>query len=63
MKDYSTVIIEDEKPAARLLMRKLNDLGLEDVEMLHSVAQARKWLSENACPDLIFLDMHLSDGL
>lgn len=63
MKDYSTVIIEDEKPAARLLMRKLNDLGLVDVEMLHSVAQARKWFSENACPDLIFLDIQLSDGL
>ncbi|WP_313514889.1 LytTR family DNA-binding domain-containing protein [Sphingobacterium sp.] len=63
MKDYRTLIIEDEKPAARLLSRKLNSLGIQAIEMLHSVEQARNWFMENQAPDLIFLDIQLSDGL
>lgn len=63
MKDYRTLIIEDEKPAARLLSRKLNSMGIQAIEMLHSVEQARKWFMENQAPDLIFLDIQLSDGL
>lgn len=63
MRDYQTLIIEDEKPAARLLARKLNSLGIQPIEMLHSVEQAKKWFSENQAPDLIFLDIQLSDGL
>lgn len=63
MKDYRTLIIEDEKPAARLLSRKLNSIGIQAIEMLHSVERARKWFMENQAPDLIFLDIQLSDGL
>lgn len=58
-----TVIIEDEKPAARLLQRKLEKLGLQPVVMLHSVEDSVAWLESNAEPDLIFLDIQLSDGL
>ena len=58
-----TIIIEDEKPAARLLQRKLEKLGVETGAMLHSVAEAVDWLSVNEHPDLIFLDIQLSDGL
>ncbi|RZJ65793.1 MAG: response regulator transcription factor [Flavobacterium sp.] len=58
-----TIIIEDEKPAARLLQRKLEKLGIPTDVMLHSVADAVEWFSSNEHPDLIFLDIQLSDGL
>lgn len=57
------IIIEDEKPAARLLQRKVEKLGLEVKEMLHSVEDAVNWFQNNTHPDLIFLDIQLSDGL
>jgi len=59
----NTIIIEDEKPAARLLQRKLEKLGVQAHTMLHSVAEAVEWFSLNKHPDLIFLDIQLSDGL
>ena len=57
------IIIEDEKPAARLLQRKVEKLGFAVNQMLHSVEEAINWFSNNAQPDLIFLDIQLSDGL
>ena len=59
----TTLIIEDEKPAARLLQRKLNKLNIEVGVMLHSVEESIEWFSLNEHPDLIFLDIQLSDGL
>ena len=58
-----TIIIEDEKPAARLLQRKLEKLNIQVGVMLHSVQEALEWFSKNEHPDLIFLDIQLSDGL
>lgn len=57
------VIVEDEKPAARRLGRMLKELDLEVVTMLHSVKEAISWFKNNTHPDLIFLDIQLSDGL
>jgi two-component system response regulator LytT len=59
----TTIIIEDEKPAARLLQRKLEKLNVQVRVMLHSVEESIAWFSENTHPDLIFLDIQLSDGL
>lgn len=59
----NVIIVEDEKPAARLLQRKLDKLGIATATMLHSVEEAIEWFSSNAHPDLIFLDIQLSDGL
>ena len=59
----TTLIIEDEKPAARLLQRKVEKLGVQVQTMLHSVEEAVEWFSANEHPDLIFLDIQLSDGL
>ena len=58
-----TIIIEDEKPAARLLQRKLEKLNIKVDVMLHSVEESIAWFSNNEHPDLIFLDIQLSDGL
>jgi two-component system response regulator LytT len=57
------VIIEDEKPAARRLSRMLNEFGIEPIAMLHSVKESINWFCNNEHPDLLFLDIQLSDGL
>jgi len=57
------IIIEDEKPAARLLQRKIEKRGLKVTKMLHSVEESIAWFQNNSHPDLIFLDIQLSDGL
>ena len=59
----TTIIIEDEKPAARMLQRKLEKLNIPVQVMLHSVREAIEWFQQNSHPDLIFLDIQLSDGL
>jgi len=57
------IIIEDEKPSARRLQRMLNKLDLDTEVMLHSVEESISWFENNEHPDLIFLDIQLSDGL
>jgi len=59
----NVIIIEDEKPSARRLQRMLKALDIEVQTLLHSVEDAIKWFEGNAHPDLIFLDIQLSDGL
>lgn len=58
-----TIIIEDEKPSARRLKRILHAIAVETDTMLHSVEEAIEWFQNNPHPDLIFLDIQLSDGL
>lgn len=58
-----TIIIEDEKPSARRLNRMVTKLGLQVITMLHSVEEALNWFQNNEHPDLIFLDIQLSDGI
>jgi len=59
----NVIIIEDEKPSARRLQRMLKSLGMEAETMLHSVEESVEWFQNNKHPDLIFLDIQLSDGL
>jgi len=59
----SILIIEDEKPAARRLGRMLDSLNMKATAMLHSVEESLEWFQNNEHPDLIFLDIQLSDGL
>lgn len=57
------IIIEDEKPSARRLQRMLQKFNLETEILLHSVEESIEWFQNNPHPDLIFLDIQLSDGL
>lgn len=59
------VIIEDEGLAARRLEKMIGEVDPEIgiLARLESVEEAVKWFRANACPDLIFLDIHLEDGL
>jgi len=59
----NVLIIEDEKPSARYLQRMLEKQKVNVNQMLHSVEEAVVWFQNNEHPDLIFLDIQLSDGL
>src|SRR5215207_4680413 len=59
------VIIEDEEIIARVLENKIKKVT-PDVQVMHvlpSLKTARRWLGENAEPDLLFMDIQLSDGV
>jgi len=59
-----TIIIEDEKIAADNLEQMLTeiDASIKVMAKIESVRDAVAWLTVNTA-DLIFLDIHLSDGL
>lgn len=59
------VIIEDELPAANKLKKMLQVLSfdIEIVKQLTSVQESLSWFQQNPLPDLIFMDIELSDGL
>jgi two-component system response regulator LytT len=63
IKVMNVIIIEDEKPSARRLQRMLKTIDFEAEIMLHSVEESIEWFKNNKHPDLIFLDIQLSDGL
>ena len=58
------LIIEDETTASENLMAMLKEIdpSIEVVHVLESVQQTVRWLRANAAPDLMFMDIHLSDG-
>lgn len=59
------IIIEDEEPAAQALELLVSKLYPEIAVsgIIQSVDESVEWLSLNAMPDLIFMDIHLSDDL
>ena len=61
----NAIIIEDEALVAKELVKKLLEVApdIRILSVLPSLKTARTWLSENAEPDLIFMDVQLSDGI
>jgi len=59
------VIIEDEKLSAELLSRLLQkiDSQIEITAILDSVKKSAQYFQEGHKDDLIFLDIHLADGI
>ena len=59
------LIIEDEIPAQRLLKETLEELDFqtEVVGCLNSITSAVEWFQKNDHPDIVLLDIQLSDGL
>lgn len=57
------LIVEDETSSYENLLSILREVApdIEVVGNTESVAETVSWLSENAKPDLIFMDIHLSD--
>lgn len=64
MTKTTAVIIEDEIPAARMLMEMLKNLRPEwDIVTIPGyVEEAINWFEKHKHPDIIFLDIHLIDG-
>lgn len=58
------LIVEDETSASENLTDILKDIdpGIEIMGYTESVQQTVRWLSAGNKPDLIFMDIHLSDG-
>ena len=59
------LIVEDEIPAARQLERLIGelDMNFKIVGRTQSVEDTEKWLKTHDAPDLIFMDIQLSDDL
>ena len=59
------VIIEDEKIIAKTLANNIRkiDENIYVEEILPSLKTAKKWLAENPEPDILFMDIQLSDGV
>jgi len=59
------LILEDEEVAARNLERMIRKVApdIHILAIIKSVEAARKWFNQNPAPELILLDIHLSDGL
>ena len=58
------LIIEDETTASENLVEMLKEIdsSIEVLQVLESVQQTVRWMNTNPAPDLIFMDIHLSDG-
>jgi two-component system LytT family response regulator len=58
------VIVEDEVVAAQNLQRLIAQVNssIEVVAVLKSIEESVEWFSVNPAPDLVFMDIHLSDG-
>jgi DNA-binding LytR/AlgR family response regulator len=61
----NVLIIEDESATARRLQKLLSeiDTGIEVLAIHESISQTVKWLQTHGEPDLMFMDVNLSDGL
>jgi DNA-binding LytR/AlgR family response regulator len=59
------VIIEDEEIIAKVLENKIAKAApdVDVIQVLPSLKTARKWFGENAEPDMLFMDIQLSDGV
>ncbi|GMQ29092.1 LytTR family DNA-binding domain-containing protein [Algoriphagus confluentis] len=59
------LIIEDEAPAFRRLQKILEEIDpeIQILEVIDSVDETVKWLKYHQEPDLIFMDIQLSDGI
>ena len=58
------LIIEDETAAAKTLRSVLKSVtpDAQIIETIDTVVDAVEWFQTNPAPDLIFMDIHLSDG-
>ena len=58
------IIVDEHLTAERIqtLLHKINP-EISVLAIIDSVAQAVQWFGENECPDLVFMDIQLADGI
>ena len=61
----TAIIVEDESLIARQLISKIEAIApdIKILDIIPSLKVARRWLMANAEPDLMFMDIQLSDGV
>ncbi|MGE5457339.1 MAG: LytR/AlgR family response regulator transcription factor [Methanococcaceae archaeon] len=61
----NVLIVEDEAPASRRLLKLLHEIdsSIQVSAVLESIESTVQWLKVNPPPDLVFMDIQLSDGL
>jgi len=61
----NVLIIEDESATARRLQKLLQEIdpAIQVMAIHESIEQTVNWLSKHGEPDLMFMDVNLSDGL
>lgn len=61
----NTVIIEDEFIAAQTLQNTLHKINpsIKVLAILQSIEESVEWFSGNDSPDVVFMDIHIADGL
>src|SRR3954471_15079001 len=59
------LIVEDEALIAKELSNKIAQVAndIDVIDILPSLKTAKRWFMQNAEPDLIFMDIQLSDGV
>jgi len=59
------IVIEDERPAAEKLQAAIKSCNsnVQLLAVLGSVQASVEWLQQNPLPDLIFMDIQLTDGV
>jgi DNA-binding LytR/AlgR family response regulator len=58
------LIVEDEILASKHLKQVLNEAGdISVITVLESVTETIDWFKKNPQPDIVFLDIHLADGI
>ena len=59
------LIIEDEAPAFRRLQTVLEEVrpDADIVDVIDTVAESAKWFQNHLAPDIVFMDIQLSDGI
>ncbi len=58
------LIIEDEIPASKHLLQVLDEVGnMSVIAVLESITETIEWFGQNPQPDIVFMDIHLADGL
>ena len=59
------LIIEDEAPAFRRLQTVLEEVSPEAIiiDVIDTVAESAKWFQNHRAPDIVFMDIQLSDGI
>ncbi len=65
MPEIKVLIIEDESATARRLQKLLAEIKpeIQVLASLESISQSVAWFASNPQPDLMFVDINLSDGL
>lgn len=65
MDTMKVLIIEDETAAAQNLQSILHEVApsIRVIQVLESIEESAEYLQSNPQPDLVFMDIHLADGV